>query len=93
MPTDLDYWIQNKNLDVIAEVKKTGGVIITGHFANWEFVTYSYEVAELEGIIVGKEVNEQASTYIQKLRTSKQWETVAVGDKVLPFKMAKSPKG
>ena len=42
--------------------------------------------------MVGKEINEQVSSYIKKMRTAKKWSSVAVGDKSLPFKIAKALK-
>lgn len=88
----VDKWIINENQSVINEAIKTGGIIINGHFANWEFGTYSFELAKIKGIMIGKEENKSTKWFVKNFRIAKGWETVATTSPSLPLKIVRTLK-
>ncbi len=89
---NIDNWLENTNPQVTKAITKTGAIIINGHFANWEFGTYSFELAKLKGILLGKEDHELAKWFSKHFRNAKGFETIASTDKNLPFKIINTLK-
>ena len=88
----IQKYIKIINLKPIEQLKKTGGILVTGHFANWEFVTFAIEKAELQGIFLGKEENSFAQNIIGKYRKTIGWQTINVESKSLAFNVMKAIK-
>ena len=89
---NINEWLENKNQKVIDEISKTGAIIINGHFANWEFGTYSFELAKLKGILIGKEEHELAKWFVNHFRNAKDFETLSSTNNTLPLKIVRTLK-
>ena len=89
---NINEWLENKNQKVIDEISKTGAIIINGHFANWEFGTYSFELAKLKGILIGKEEHELAKWFVNHFRNAKDFETLSSTNNALPLKIVRTLK-
>lgn len=85
-------FVKNENQSVLESFKKTGGILVGGHFGNWEFGTYSFELAKIKGIIVGKAENKSIKLIIEHFRKAKGWENITIDNPSLPFKMVKTLK-
>ena len=89
---NINEWIENKNQKVIDEISKTGAIIINGHFANWEFGSYSFELAKLKGILIGKEEHDLAKWFVNHFRNAKNFETLSSTNNTLPLKIVRTLK-
>ena len=89
---DIQKHIKIVNLKPIEQLKKTGGILVTGHFANWEFITFVLEKTGLQGIFLGKEESSFAQDIIGKYRKIIGWKTVSVGSKSLAFDVLQTIK-
>ena len=84
---NIKNYIYPKNLEVVKKIQKTGAILVTGHFANWEFATFALEMVGLRGIFLGKEDSFMAKKIIERYRKAIGWETISVKSKNLPAKI------
>ncbi len=81
-----------KNLAVVQQIQKTGAILVTGHFANWEFATFALEMTGLQGIFLGKEEDFFAKKIVKRYRQTIGWESISVGETSLPLKIVRTLK-
>ena len=90
---NIEKWVKNENISVLEKVKNSGAILVSGHFANWELVTFSLEMAKVEGIFLVKEFDNLTKKIAERWRnTSSPWEFVNIESSNLPFKIAKTLK-
>jgi KDO2-lipid IV(A) lauroyltransferase len=89
---NIEEYVKIKNLEVVKDIKKTGAILVSGHFANWEFGTFALEAAGLRGIILGNEQSLFAKNLIARYRKAIGWQAVSTKSKLLGTKILKAIK-
>lgn len=89
---NIQQYVQPKNLEVAEQIKKSGAIIIAGHFANWEFSSFALEMVGLKGIYLAKTNNPIVQKFTERYRKTAGWEIIPVGTQALPAKIVKTIK-